>query len=80
MSDNLFPQLSREIDKLGRLCGDIIRQMAGDESFELVEQLRLLVRRMHQQDQTAEVEIRKLLATRRVLRAAGTVHFEEFHT
>ena len=62
MNDNLFPKLRREIDKLGRLCGDTIRQMAGDDQFQLVEQLRLLVRRMHQGDETADGEIRTLLA------------------
>jgi len=62
MSDNLFPQLSREIDQLGRMCGDIIRQIAGDDSFELVERLRKLVRQMHQGDETASNELRVLLA------------------
>ena len=62
MEENLFPKLSREIDKLGRLCGDIIRRMAGDASFDRVEQLRQLVRKMHDGDENAGREIRALLA------------------
>jgi len=61
MPENLFPQLSREIDQLGRLCGGIIRQMAGEESFQLVEQLRQLVRQMHQGDATASNQLHALL-------------------
>ncbi|QDT01324.1 phosphoenolpyruvate carboxylase [Adhaeretor mobilis] len=38
------PELSREIDQLGRLCGDIIKQLAGGKGFELVEQVRRLAR------------------------------------
>ncbi|MEM8945209.1 MAG: phosphoenolpyruvate carboxylase [Planctomycetota bacterium] len=61
MAENLFPKLSREIDQLGRLCGNIIRQMAGDASFDLVEQLRKLVRNMHEGDEQASNQIRELL-------------------
>ena len=62
MNENLFPQLSREIDQLGRMCGSIISQMAGEPSLELVEQLRQLVRQMHQGDAAADQELRKLLS------------------
>lgn len=62
-SESHFPQLSREIDHLGRLCGDIIRDMAGQENFELVEQLRSLVRDLHAGDAAAETKIRKLLSS-----------------
>ena len=61
MNKNLFPQLSREIDQLGRLCGNIIRQMAGEDSLDLVEQMRQLVRKMHQGDAIAGEQLRQLL-------------------
>ncbi len=62
MSENLFPQLSREVDQLGRLCGTTISQRGGAESFQIVEKLRKLVRRMHTGDSAASDEIRQLLA------------------
>lgn len=62
MNENHFPQLSREIDQLGRLCGNVISQMAGDANFELVEQLRQLVRQMRDGDETADAQLRSLLA------------------
>ena len=61
MDENLFPRLSREIDQLGRLCGSIITELAGKESFDLVEQLRKLVRQMHQGDESADQQLRELL-------------------
>jgi phosphoenolpyruvate carboxylase len=62
MSDNLFPQLSSEIGQLGHLCGAVVSQMTGEENLALVEQLRLLVRKLHQGDAAAPGEIRQLLA------------------
>lgn len=62
MNENLFPQLSREVDQLGRLCGATISQRAGEASLETVEQLRKLVRKMHEGDSTAPDEIRTMLA------------------
>ncbi len=62
MPETHFPQLSREIDQLGRLCGQIISQMAGEESLALVEQLRQLVRNFHEGDEQASQQIRDLLA------------------
>lgn len=61
MSEKLFPQLSREIDQLGRLCGNTISQRAGEESLAAVEQLRKLVRNMHDGDETAAEKIREML-------------------
>ena len=62
MSDNLFPRLSREVDQLGRLCGTTISERGGKESFEAVEKLRKLVRKMQAGDDDAADEIRQMLA------------------
>lgn len=62
MSDNLFPRLSREVDQLGRLCGTTISERGGTVSFEAVEKLRKLVRKMQAGDHNAADEIRQMLA------------------
>lgn len=55
------PQLSHEIDQLGRLCGDIIQQLAGEEGFALVERVRRLAREMQRGDAKAADELDALL-------------------
>ena len=38
--DGLSPQIRHQVDLLGRLLGDVIREQAGEEVFSLVEELR----------------------------------------
>ncbi len=46
MAQSSFETLSKEVDQLGRLIGDVIREMAGDEGFELVESVRKMIREL----------------------------------
>lgn len=71
-------RLRREIDELGRAFGDTVRRFAGDEAFDLVEQVRGLARRFCDGDETAADEIDTLLRgltadqIRIVIRSFGT--------
>ncbi|MEN1679724.1 MAG: phosphoenolpyruvate carboxylase [Planctomycetota bacterium] len=55
--------LRREIDHLGRLFGDVLRQFEGEESFELVERVRSLARRFRDGEDAAGDELADLMAT-----------------
>ena len=44
MSQSSFETLSKEVDQLGRLIGDVIREVAGDKGFELVRSVRKMIR------------------------------------
>lgn len=71
-------RLRREIDDLGRAFGDTVRRFAGDEAFQLVEQVRGLARRFCDGELDAADEIGGLLTglsaeqLRIVIRAFGT--------
>ncbi|MEO0529275.1 MAG: phosphoenolpyruvate carboxylase [Planctomycetota bacterium] len=71
-------RLRREIDELGRAFGDTVRRFAGDEAFELVEQVRGLARRFCDGEAAAADEIDALLRglkadqLRIVIRSFGT--------
>lgn len=71
-------RLRREIDELGRIFGDTVRRFAGEETFQLVEQVRLLARRFCDGDVAAADEINSLLRDlsgeqlRLVMRSFGT--------
>lgn len=55
--------LRREIDHLGRLVGNVIRQFAGDDQFELVEEVRRGARRFCEGIEGAGDELDRVLAT-----------------
>ncbi len=71
-------RLRREIDDLGRAFGDTVRRFAGEETFQLVEQVRRLARRFCDGDEGAADEIDTLLRDlsgeqlRLVMRSFGT--------
>lgn len=71
-------RLRREIDELGRTFGDTVRRFAGEEAFDLVEQVRGLARRFCDGDLAAADELDKLLRDlsadqiRIVIRSFGT--------
>ncbi|QDU92517.1 phosphoenolpyruvate carboxylase [Lignipirellula cremea] len=54
--------LRQEINELGELLGDILRQLAGEEQFQIVEKVRHLARRRREGDRAAEKELATLLA------------------
>ena len=41
MPQSSFETLSKEVDQLGHLIGDVIREMAGDDGFESVSYTHL---------------------------------------
>lgn len=53
--------LRREIDALGRLFGEVLRQFAGEEAFELVERVRALAKRFRDGEEAAGDELATLL-------------------
>lgn len=71
-------RLRREIDELGRTFGDTVRRFAGDDAFELVEQVRALARKFCDGDLAAADKLDDLLRglsvdqLRIVVRAFGT--------
>ena len=71
-------RLRREIDELGRAFGDTVRRFAGEETYQLVEQVRLLARRFCDGEVVAADEIDTLLRDlpgeqlRLVMRSFGT--------
>ena len=54
--------LRREIDSLGRLFGDVLRQFEGDEAFDLVEQVRALAKQFRDGNSPAGDQLATLLA------------------
>ncbi|MEQ8848595.1 phosphoenolpyruvate carboxylase [Botrimarina sp.] len=71
-------RLRREIDDLGRAFGETVRRFAGEDAFDLVEQVRALARQFCDGDLSAADELDKLLRglsadqLRIVVRAFGT--------
>lgn len=71
-------RLRREIDELGRAFGDTVRRFAGEEAFDLVEQVRGLARRFCDGELAAADELDTLLRDltadqlRIVIRSFGT--------
>lgn len=57
-------ELRREVGQLGRLFGEVLREFAGEEAFQLVEEVRTLVRKFRENDSQAGNELRVLLASR----------------
>lgn len=53
--------LRREIDSLGRLFGDVLKQFAGEEAFALVERVRGQAKRFRDGDEAAGDELAELL-------------------
>lgn len=42
--------LSRDVDRLGRLLGEVIREQEGDAAFQLVEELRAVTKELRAAD------------------------------
>jgi len=53
--------LRREIDSLGRLFGDVLRQFEGEPAFELVERVRALAKQFRDGDSPAGDQLAALL-------------------
>ena len=62
MSQSSFETLSKEVDQLGRLIGDVIREVAGDEGFELVESVRKMIRELRSGNREREEELDRVIA------------------
>ena len=62
MSQQSFEMLSKEVDQLGRLIGDVIREMAGDEGFELVETVRKMIRELRTGNRDRAAELDSIIA------------------
>ena len=62
MSQSTFETLSHEVDQLGRLIGDVIREMAGDDGFELVEKVRKMIRELRHGNRDREEELDSIIA------------------
>ncbi|MFZ4498850.1 MAG: phosphoenolpyruvate carboxylase, partial [Burkholderiales bacterium] len=70
-SIELQSRLRDDIRYLGRLLGDTLRALEGDDIFELIEQIRSLSIRFHRDgDKACETKLQKLLAG---IDTAGTV-------
>ena len=62
MSQSSFETLSKEVDQLGRLIGDVIREMAGDKGFELVEVVRKMIRELRTGNREREEELDAIIS------------------
>ncbi|MBA61444.1 MAG: phosphoenolpyruvate carboxylase [Planctomycetaceae bacterium] len=62
MSHSSFETLSKEVDQLGRLIGDVIREMDGDEGFELVESVRKMIRELRGGNRDREKELDSIIS------------------
>ncbi len=62
MPQQSFEILSKEVDQLGRLIGDVIREMAGDEGFELVETVRKMIRELRTGNRDRAAELDSIIA------------------
>ena len=63
MTKPSFSTLSKEVDQLGRLIGDVIREMDGDEGFELVETVRKMIRELRTGNREREAELDSIIAS-----------------
>lgn len=66
-------KLRAEIRSLGELLGTVLREQAGDEAFEHVEQVRALAKQRRSGDEAAERSLRDLVASLDEGQLAGTV-------
>lgn len=57
-----FETLSKEVDQLGRLIGDVIRDVAGDEGLELVESSRKMIRELRNGNREREAELDAIIS------------------
>ena len=62
MPQSSFETLSKEVDQLGHLIGDVIREMAGDDGFELVEAVRKMIRELRAGNREREDELDSIIA------------------
>jgi phosphoenolpyruvate carboxylase len=62
MSQSSFETLSKEVDQLGRLIGDVIREVAGDKGFELVESVRKMIRELRSGNRECEEELDRVIS------------------
>ena len=62
MSHSSFETLSKEVDHLGRLIGDVIREMAGERGFELVESVRKMIRELRSGNRAREQELDSIIS------------------
>ena len=62
MTQSSFETLSKEVDQLGRLIGDVIREMAGDKGFELVESVRKMIRELRAGNREREDELDRIIS------------------
>jgi len=63
MTKPSFSTLSKEVDQLGRLIGDVIREIDGDEGFELVETVRKMIRELRTGNREREAELDSIIAS-----------------
>ncbi|WP_442482005.1 phosphoenolpyruvate carboxylase [Aeoliella sp. SH292] len=62
MSATRQPELRREVDQLGRLFGEVIKHHAGQQGFDLVEEVRTMARKLSDGDDSIAEALRKRLA------------------
>lgn len=62
MSQEVQAELRREVDHLGRLFGEVIKHHAGQEGFELVEEIRALARKLGEGQAEAADGLRNRIA------------------
>ncbi|MBH56557.1 MAG: phosphoenolpyruvate carboxylase [Planctomycetaceae bacterium] len=62
MAQSSFETLSKEVDQLGRLIGDVIREMAGEKGFELVETVRKMIRELRSGNRDREQELDRIIS------------------
>lgn len=62
MTENPDSVLRREIDRLGRMFGEVIQQFAGREGYEIVEQVRNLAKQLSEGSAEAGAELQEMLA------------------
>lgn len=55
-------ELRREVDSLGRLFGEVIKHHAGQQGFDLVEEVRSMARRLSEGDASMATQLRDRIA------------------
>ncbi|HEY8394403.1 MAG TPA: phosphoenolpyruvate carboxylase [Thermaerobacter sp.] len=75
MTGELYGELKREVDMLGRALGDAIRRLSGERLFSLEEEIRALTKhlRQHPEDEEARRALRTRVAGLAVDEAEGLV-------
>ncbi|HEY8415074.1 MAG TPA: phosphoenolpyruvate carboxylase, partial [Thermaerobacter sp.] len=75
MADELYGELKREVDMLGRALGEAIRRLSGERLFELEEEIRALTKhlRQHPGDEEARRALRDRVRGLTVEEAEGLV-------